>query len=228
MTIRNEFLPEDKIKPGPPPEVYRYGPLKRTNHWITAGSLILLGISGLAMFHPSLFFLTALFGGGQNTRLIHPWIGVLLFVSFFVFFFQIWRANLPSRADVQWAMQIQDVVNGHEERLPEVGRYNAGQKFVFWGMAFFIIVLIASGIIIWDQYFENATPIDVRRLALLIHSASAVIILLIFLLHLYSGIWVRGTIRAMTRGTVTPGWAYRHHRKWFKALAKSRNIDAQE
>ena len=44
--------------------------------------LVLLLLSGLALFHPSLFFLTGLFGGGQNTRAIHPWIGVVLFFSF--------------------------------------------------------------------------------------------------------------------------------------------------
>ena len=58
--------------------VSRYTTAARINHWITAVSLVLLALSGLALFHPSLFFLTALFGGGQMTRIIHPWIGVVL------------------------------------------------------------------------------------------------------------------------------------------------------
>jgi formate dehydrogenase subunit gamma len=28
----------------------------------------------------------------------------------------------------------------------------------------------------------------------------------------------RGTVGAMTRGQVTGGWAWRHHRKWLKEL----------
>ena len=28
--------------------------------------------------------------------------------------------------------RLGDVLTGHEERLPEVGKYNAGQKMVFW------------------------------------------------------------------------------------------------
>ena len=44
--------------------VSRYTAAARFNHWITAVSLILLALSGLALFHPSLFFLTGLFGGG--------------------------------------------------------------------------------------------------------------------------------------------------------------------
>ena len=45
------------------------------------------------------------------------------------------------------------MLTGHEEKLPEVGKYNAGQKLVFWAMSILIIVLIASGLVIWDQYF---------------------------------------------------------------------------
>jgi formate dehydrogenase subunit gamma len=221
-------LPDDEIHRGPPITVGRYGPGKRLNHWITASCLILLALSGLSLFHPSLFFLTGLFGGGQNTRMLHPWIGVVLFLSFFILFAQLWRANLPTRADVQWTSQIGDFIAGHEERLPELGKYNAGQKLIFWGMAFFIIVLIATGLLVWDQYFGETTPIDLRRAAILIHSISAVLILLLFILHVYAAIWTRGTLRAMTRGTVTGGWAWRHHRKWLKELAGRGRIDPAE
>ena len=46
--------------------VDRYGGFVRVNHWVTAISLILLALSGAALFHPSLFFLSGLFGGGAN------------------------------------------------------------------------------------------------------------------------------------------------------------------
>jgi len=61
--------------------VSRYTTAARINHWITAVSLILLALSGMALFHPSLYFLTNLFGGGQMTRAVHPWIGVVLFLA---------------------------------------------------------------------------------------------------------------------------------------------------
>lgn len=220
--------PEDTIRRGPPVEVVRYGPGKRINHWVTAISLILLLLSGLSMFHPSLFFLTDLFGGGQTTRWIHPWIGVVLFISFFILFAQLWKLNIPNRDDVRWASQITDVIGGHEERLPELGKYNAGQKFIFWGMAALIIVLIVTGFMAWEQYFGTLTSIPTQRVALLVHSLAAVAIILIFILHVYAAIWTRGTIRAMTRGTVTGGWAWRHHRKWFKTMAGRGKIDPAE
>ncbi len=58
-----------------------------------------------------------------------------------------------SATDSAWLARIRDVLTGHEEKLPEVGKYNAGQKIVFWSMSLLIIVLITSGVVIWDQYF---------------------------------------------------------------------------
>jgi len=220
--------PGDSIQPGHPSTVSRYGPAARANHWITAASLILLAISGLALFDPSLFFLTALFGGGQNTRALHPWIGVVLFISFFIFFIQLWRANLPERVDWIWLSRIKDVVTGNEERLPELGKYNAGQKGIFWSMAGLILVLIASGTIIWEQYFAQYSSIPTRRIAVLVHAVAAVLVICVFILHVYAAIWTRGTLRAMTRGTVTAGWAWRHHRKWLRTLAGQRKIGPAE
>ena len=74
--------PGDGVHPGKPVTVDRYTLAARINHWITAVSLVLLALSGLALYSPSLYFLTGLFGGGQWTRAIHPWIGVVLFFSF--------------------------------------------------------------------------------------------------------------------------------------------------
>ncbi|MDB5617155.1 formate dehydrogenase subunit gamma [Tardiphaga sp.] len=208
----------DQVHPGDPVTVDRYTKGARINHWITATCLVLLALSGLALFHPSLFFLTWLFGGGQWTRTVHPWIGVVLFFSFSGLFIRFWRANLWQREDGVWVSRIRDVVGGHEERLPEVGKYNAGQKGVFWGMSLLIIVLIISGFAIWDQYFAAYTTIDQKRIAILVHALAAVVIICVWIVHVYAAIWVRGTISAMTNGRVTGGWAWRHHRKWLREL----------
>jgi formate dehydrogenase subunit gamma len=210
--------PGEGVHPGKPVKVDRYTVGARINHWITAASLILLALSGLALFHPSLFFLARLFGGGQFSRFIHPWIGVLLFFSFFGLFLRFWKANLWRREDGTWLARIRDVLTAHEENIPEVGKYNAGQKFVFWSMSILIIILISSGMVIWDQYFFEYTTVDQKRIAMLVHSIGAIVIIGVWIIHFYSAIWVRGTIPAMIRGSVTGGWAWRHHRKWLREL----------
>lgn len=208
----------DGVHPGKPVIVDRYSAAARINHWITAISLVLLALSGLALFTPSLYFLTGLFGGGPLTRSIHPWIGVVLFLSFLGLFFRFFRLNLWERTDNIWLGRLRDVLAGDEHKLPEVGKYNAGQKMVFWSMSLLILVLITSGVVIWDQYFSNYFSIGQKRVAVLVHSVTAIVAICVWIVHVYAAIWVRGTIGAMTRGQVTGGWAWRHHRKWLKDL----------
>jgi formate dehydrogenase subunit gamma len=213
-----DIQPGDDVHPGDPVTVDRYPLSARINHWITAACLILLTISGLSLFHPSLFFLTDLFGGGQNTRALHPWIGVVVLFGFYGLFFRFWRACLFVRDDKAWMLGVGDLLAGHEDKVPEVGRYNPGQKMFFWAMSFMIIALFVTGLLIWDQYFSAYTSVETKRFAVLIHAALAVLAICAVIIHVSMGIWERGTLSAMTRGTVTGGWAWRHHRKWLREL----------
>jgi len=45
-------------------EIQRYNPSERSNHWMVAILFVLAALSGLALFHPALFGLSGLFGGG--------------------------------------------------------------------------------------------------------------------------------------------------------------------
>jgi formate dehydrogenase subunit gamma len=219
MSSKQERLKsKPQVRSGEPVIVDRYTTGARINHWITAASLVLLALSGLALFHPRLFFLSNLFGGGPNVRIIHPWIGVVLFFGFLGLFLRFWKANLWAREDGTWMARLRDVLTAHDENLPEVGKYNAGQKIVFWMMSILIVILIGSGLVLWDQYFAQYTTIDQKRIAVLVHSIAAIVMICVWIVHVYAAIWVRGTIRAMTRGSVTGGWAWRHHRKWLREL----------
>ena len=218
MSALHPIEPGDAILPGDPPRVSRYREGTRVNHWITAAAMVLLILSGLSMAWPPFFFLSALFGGGQFTRFLHPWIGLVLVASFALLARQFWRGNLWNRTDIDWLAHMGDLVAGREEKMPEVGKYNAGQKAVFWSMSALIIVLISSGLIIWDQYFSSYSTLEQKRIAVLVHSVAAIMAICVWIVHVYAAIWVRGTIRAMTRGSVTGGWAWKHHRKWLREL----------
>lgn len=203
----------------PPGTIARYTTAARINHWITAGTLILLALSGMALFHPALFFLSSLFGGGAYDRAIHPWFGVVLLVSFALLFIRFARHNLWSRDNSRWMGALRSVLTNDEEHAPEVGRYNAGQKLIFWGMTLLILMLFVTGLVIWDTWFFGYTTIETKRVAQLIHSLAAVAIISIWIIHVYAAIWVRGSVSGMTRGSVTVGWSWRHHRKWLRELA---------
>ena len=219
MARREYSESSDRILATEPVEVRRYAAHTRINHWFTAVLIVLLILSGFALFWPPLFFLTAIFGGGQNARFIHPILGVLACFSFLLLFLQLWRLNIMRREDVTWAANFNEVLAGHEERLPELGKYNLGQKLVFWGMFWLLLAMVVSGVMIWQQYFPDLVSIQTRRWAVAIHALSAVLAVLVIIVHVYAAFWTRGTINAMTNGRVTGGWAWKHHRKWLREVA---------
>lgn len=221
----DEFESGRPLPPREPVLVDRYSGAARVNHWITALCLILLALSGLALFHPDLFFLTWLFGGGQNARALHPWTGVALFFSFSGLFLRFWRGNLWRAEDGTWMHGVADVLTNREDRLPEVGQYNAGQKIVFWSMSALIIILIGSGLVIWEAYFSDYMAVETKRFALLIHAGAAVAFICIWIVHAYSALWVRGSIPGMMGGFVTGGWAWKHHRKWLRERIADKDAD---
>ncbi|WP_042958880.1 formate dehydrogenase subunit gamma, partial [Burkholderia pseudomallei] len=195
------------MKHDDPNLIVRYTANERSNHWITAISFVLLALSGLALFHPSMFWMTALFGGGQWTRILHPFVGLVMFASFAVMVVRYWRHNLLDAGDRQWLRQMDDVLANREDKLPEVGRYNAGQKLLFFVMVACLLLLLVSGIVIWRRYFSLYFPIGVIRAAAVVHAAAAFALIVGIVVHVYAALWVKGSIGAMVRGTVTVGWA---------------------
>jgi formate dehydrogenase subunit gamma len=198
--------------------IRRYTPNERTNHWITAITFVLLALSGLAMFHPAMSWLYAIFGGGQWTRILHPFVGCVMFLSFLILALRFWHQNYLDKADIQWMKQIDDVLNNREDKLPAIGKYNAGQKLLFFTMVICLLLLLASGVVIWRRYFSFYFPIEIIRFAALVHAAAAFVLIVGIVVHIYAALWIKGSIGAMTRGTVTYGWARKHHPNWFKEI----------
>jgi formate dehydrogenase subunit gamma len=200
--------------------IERYTTSERSNHWAVAITFLLLAFSGLAFFHPAFFFLTNLFGGGVWTRILHPFIGVLLFGFFVIMAWRFAQHNRITDADREWLTHIKDVVINKHENLPEIGKYNAGQKYLFWSLVVCIPLLFVTGIILWQPYFAPWMPVGLMRIAVLLHAIAAFVSIAGILLHIYAAIWITGTISAMTRGTVTRSWAKQHHAGWYKEITK--------
>jgi len=99
------------------------------------------------MFHPSLFFLATLFGGGPWTRILHPFGGVLVFVSFGGMYLRLARHNTWDADDRAWLDQAGAMLAGRAHQMPPVGRYNAGQKILFWWMTVSLLVLLVTGLL---------------------------------------------------------------------------------
>jgi formate dehydrogenase subunit gamma len=197
----------------------RYADRTRMNHWAVAGLFLCAALSGLAFFHPALFPLTMLFGGGPWTRVLHPFFGVLMVLGFVFLAWQVWRENVWMAHDTAWLKAApQLVMTGDEESMPPAGKYNAGQKLVFWAFGVSLALLFVTGFVFWQPWFADYFPIPLRRVAVVVHAASATVLILSVIAHVYAAIWVKGTMRAMTRGTVSEGWARRNHPLWYRQV----------
>ena len=102
----------------PPTAIQRYDYMERASHWLLAISFFLAGLSGLAFFHPSMFWLTNLFGGGTWTRILHPFLGLAMAVFFIALGLRVWHHNLIDDSDVEWLKHAGEVMAGHEDRAP--------------------------------------------------------------------------------------------------------------
>jgi formate dehydrogenase subunit gamma len=177
---------------------------------------ILLALSGLALFHPAFFFLTDLLGGGTWSRILHPFIGVVMFLSFLALTVRFWKDNHITDDDREWGKHMAEFMANQAANLPEVGKYNYAQKMLFWVLVGVIPTLLVSGFIIWQPYFAPVFPVVLVRLAALVHALAAFIAILAIIVHVYAAIWTPGALRGMTRGTVTATWARHHHGAWYK------------
>ena len=199
-----------------PKDLQRYTAEERANHWIVGICFILLALSGLAFFHPAFYPLVQLFGGGVWARILHPIIGWLMMIGFVLMYFRFKSLNRMEPADREWLDRVGEMMDGNDHNMPEQGKYNGGQKAMFWAMSVCMLLLFVSGIILWRAYFSF--PVDVVRLGAVVHAAIAAIMIAMIFVHVYAALWVRGTVRAMVYGTVTRAWAKQHHRAWYRQV----------
>jgi formate dehydrogenase subunit gamma len=208
-----------RIPPGTEPAlIARYSTGERLTHWAVAVAYIALFLSGLAMFHPFFYWTSALFGGGPLMRLLHPFVGAAFAVLFYAYALRLVRDNLLVPSDRKWLGGMFRYMNKQGAEVPVEGKYNAGQKLMYWSMIAVIAVLLVTGLLMWRPYFAPGVSLPLRRVASLVHAAMAFVMFVGIGIHVYAAYWTKGSIRAMTRGTVTRAWARFHHPGWYAKL----------
>ena len=203
-----------------PDKIVRYTPYERANHWLSALTFILLALSGLVFFHPAFYPLNQLFGGGVWVRILHPFIGVLMTLSFGIMFLNYRKLNLMTPTDWQWLGHVKEMVEGDDRNMPEAGKFNGGQKVLFWLLVGSMVLLVLSGVVIWRAYFSFLFPAVVIRLAAVVHAIAATIIIALIIFHCYVALWTKESINAMVSGQVRRAWAKQHHPVWYRQITR--------
>ncbi len=198
--------------------IERFSFRERLVHWLVALSFVYTGLSGLSLWSPKLWWLAAVMGGGETVKGWHPWAGVI-FGLVLATMFRKWAAEMRLDAgDRAWLRVSHRYAMGNEEGVPESGRFNAGQKMLFWLQSSSAVVLFLSGVVLW---FPEWMTRGLRLAAILVHPLAAVASLGGIIVHIYmSTLVVPGALRAMVHGWVRPGWAASHHAKWFRQLKR--------
>ncbi|KIL98657.1 Formate dehydrogenase -O gamma subunit [Paramagnetospirillum magnetotacticum MS-1] len=202
--------------------ILRFTKIERIGHWLTAGSFLVLGATGLNL----------LFG----RWIIEPIIGKTLFswlswagkwlhnISGFVFMaglvviFYLWaRDNLWDRYDWGWIKGGGGLLKKGVH--PPAAKFNFGQKTQFWMVIVVGALVSSTGLNLLFPF--TLADLHAMQVMHLIHAALAVVMILFILGHIYIGtIGMEGASTAVTTGYVDREWAREHHAVWVEEVEK--------
>ena len=190
----------------------RYSVRERFVHAATAVSYVYLLLTGLAFWTPGLYWLAIVLGGGYLSRALHPWAG-LVFSAAVAMMYAGWRRDMRTAPeDIAWRRAMLHYVRNEDASVPAAGRFNYGQKNLFWVMVVGALALLLSGLILW---FVDTMPPELRYAAVLVHAVAALATIAGFIVHLYMGLAVvPGGLHAILHGDVSAEWARHHHPLW--------------
>jgi formate dehydrogenase subunit gamma len=190
---------------------------ERLVHWMLAISCLVLCFTGLGMMFHSFNFIANMMGGLVVTKYVHNFTGLFFGVALFLAIKMWWHEagvfSMPE--DMEW-MKTAGGYLWHVDKVPEVGKYNPGQKMFFLAIAGFGAVMVVTGIVMW---FPLNFPSGLVRWLFVLHALGFVVIFPFFFVHLYLGtIGSPGSAPAMFTGWVTRAWLKKQHPKWLKEM----------
>ena len=192
----------------------RFSRTERTLHWVHASAFLVLFVSGLCLYLPSL---SELIGRRPLLKDIHVYTALIWLAALAVILLAGDRRRLLAAAREIDTFDDDDLAWLRRRRAPQ-GRFNAGQKINAIVTAALAVLFAITGFFLW--YGERDHAFRLQN-ALLVHDWLMYISLVLFVGHLYYALILpstRHSLSGMTRGWVREDWAERHHPDWVAAL----------
>jgi formate dehydrogenase subunit gamma len=146
----------------------------------------------------------------QAAKYVHNFVsfafvaGLILITIFF------FRDNLLARVDIDWLKQGGGFI---KSKHAPAGRFNLGEKMVYWLSVLAGIAVSASGFLLLFPFY--GTNIADMQLAQVAHAVIAILFIALILAHIYIGtLGMEGAFEAMGTGEVDLNWAKEHHDQW--------------
>ncbi|WP_245906094.1 formate dehydrogenase subunit gamma [Teichococcus aestuarii] len=193
----------------------RFNFLERSLHWLTASTFIVLALSGLNLVYgrhllrpvigPEAFTTVSELGKIAHNFLAFPFtLGVLGLLALWV------RDNIPNKLDWVWLKNGGGFIG---DAHPQAGRFNGGQKAVFWITVLGGGAVAASGFLLMFPFF--VLNIEGQQIGHMLHSVLSMLMIAAMLAHIYIGsLGMEGAFSAMGSGKVDYNWAREHHSMW--------------
>jgi formate dehydrogenase subunit gamma len=205
--------------------IVRFSPFERFSHWLTAVSFVLLALTGLNITFGKHLLLPAMgpdafSAWAQWSKYVHNFVS-FAFVLGLILVIGLWlKDNIPHKVDLDWLKQGGGFV---KSKHAPAGRFNAGEKAVFWLALLGGIAVIVSGTyLLFPFYFTNIAGMQTTQV---IHAVVAVLFVALILAHIYIGtLGMEGAFEAMGTGEVDVNWAKEHHDQWFAAEAAKGHV----
>jgi len=199
-------------------EIVRERLSARVVHWSVALTFFICLFTGLPIWTSYLGFLAGLFGGLHVCRVLHPWAGVAFAAASTLMFVQ-WASQMRLTPADREFITPRGMVKYFQYRNEDadVGKYNGGQKMLFWAAALGTLGLLLSGIVMWLP--QPVSSQWLRQASYLLHDTAFSLFFAMIIGHIYLGTAAEpGTFRSIVRGTVTKSWARLHHPRWYREV----------
>jgi formate dehydrogenase subunit gamma len=129
------------------------------------------------------------------------------------------KDNIPRKVDMDWLKQGGGFI---KSKHAPAGRFNAGEKAVFWLALGAGAAVAVSGYLLLFPFY--ATNIAGMQIAQVVHAVVAILFVAVIIAHIYIGtLGMEGAFEAMGTGEVDLNWAKEHHDQWLaEQVAKER------
>jgi formate dehydrogenase subunit gamma len=197
--------------------VPRFTGFERFSHWLTAVSFVLLGLTGLNITFGKIVLLPLIgpenFSNlAQSAKYVHNFVSFSFVVGLALIVAMWFKDNIPRHVDIVWLREGGGFI---KSKHPPAGRFNAGEKLVFWFALAGGVAVIASGYLLMFPFY--VTDIFGMQIAQAVHAVIALLFVALILAHIYIGtIGMEGAFEAMGEGTVDRNWAKEHHSLWLE------------
>jgi formate dehydrogenase subunit gamma len=209
-------------------KVPRFNPFERFSHWLTAVSFVVLALTGLNITFGKIVLLPiigpeAFSSLSLAAKHVHNFVSAS-FVIGLALIAAIWiKDNIPQKVDIEWIKQGGGFIKS--KHAPS-GRFNAGEKLVFWFALGAGVAVIVSGYLLMFPFY--LADIEGMQIAQIVHAVVAVLFIAVIIGHIYIGtLGMEGAFEAMATGEVDLNWAKEHHDLWLEEQLTKEHLTAQ-